>query len=200
MPRPQIIVRSLVGKVLPVRLDPDDYVDSILAAVEELEGIPRDMQRLVFEGHELFPGSHVNEYKIKEGALINMIARTRSRDEEEDERREAVGRDLSMAKRPVFIPRYLPPDEGEEAVKINVRMLGGKTLVFQPEVNATVYDLKVMIAESEDVPPLRQRLIYNGKLLADEMTLPELGVVDGAKLQLDVPNWRAYKTVSYVEE
>ena len=32
---------------------------------------------------------------------------------------------------------------------------------------------QVMIAESEDVPPLRQRLIYNGKLLADEMTLPE---------------------------
>lgn len=74
------------------------------------------------------------------------------------------------------------------SVSLEVRMSSGARLTVELNEgleNVSVLGFKQKIAAiQEDCPPERQRLIYKGRILDDERTLSDYGVVPGATLHL----------------
>lgn len=61
---------------------------------------------------------------------------------------------------------------------------GHKTLYNMMLLQATVDDLKGRLEPLADLPKVRQRLIYKGRVLQDSQTLAEVGVENGHSLHL----------------
>jgi hypothetical protein len=69
-------------------------------------------------------------------------------------------------------------------MQVFVKTLTGKSILIQVEAADTVEHVKGILQERLDIPVDRQRLIYGGKEMVDEMTLSEYGVVTNSTLHL----------------
>jgi len=69
----KILIKTLAGKTLPLDVEPSDLVDNLKAKVQDKEGIPPDMQALVFEGKQLENGRRLEEYGLREGATVHLV-------------------------------------------------------------------------------------------------------------------------------
>ena len=67
-----------------------------------------------------------------------------------------------------------PPAKG--GVQIFVKLLTGKTITLETAKSFTVYDLKAEIHDKVGIPPNKQRLIFNGKVLEDGRALAEYNI------------------------
>ncbi|OTB01995.1 hypothetical protein M426DRAFT_63056 [Hypoxylon sp. CI-4A] len=79
-----IHVRTLPGKLITVPCSPSSLVGSIKTGIHQLEGIPPDQQRLIFDGKELlngkstpFPPSLPNNSANTIGSTLTIILRLR---------------------------------------------------------------------------------------------------------------------------
>lgn len=74
-----LIVKTLTGKIIPIKASKYDKVIDIKTALQEVEGILVEQQRLVFKGHEL--PDKVMLYQLKElvteGSIIHLLLRLR---------------------------------------------------------------------------------------------------------------------------
>jgi large subunit ribosomal protein L40e len=66
----QVLVRLPGGKHLPVDLNQDNTVSDIKSKIYEIEGIPSDVQRLIFSAKELNNDESVNSFE--DGSLIDL--------------------------------------------------------------------------------------------------------------------------------
>nr|XP_017247787.1 PREDICTED: ubiquitin domain-containing protein DSK2a-like isoform X1 [Daucus carota subsp. sativus] len=64
----------------------------------------------------------------------------------------------------------------DDAVSINVRCSNGSKFSVRASVGSTVSQFKQVVAENCDVPAVRQRLIYKGRILKDDQTLDSYGL------------------------
>ncbi|BHF79509.1 hypothetical protein SprV_0702262900 [Sparganum proliferum] len=71
-------------------------------------------------------------------------------------------------------------------MQIFVKNQKEKKITLDVEATDTVRELKEMIAESEDIPPEEQRLIFAGRELEDESTLWDYRIEKGSTLHLMV--------------
>lgn len=67
---------------------------------------------------------------------------------------------------------------------IRIKTLTGKELPIDVDPDDTVLKVKQRIEEKEGIPPPQQRLIFNGRHLADEKSVSELRIVGGSVLHL----------------
>lgn len=67
---------------------------------------------------------------------------------------------------------------------ITIHYFSGRILKFEGTSEMTVQKLKSLIEERDGLPPITQRLLYNGKQLQDAGTLADYGVPNGAVLNL----------------
>jgi len=75
--------------------------------------------------------------------------------------------------------------ETKNEIHVKIIQVGGDTLEFDLEPESTVGMLKRLLANSiEDLPVIRQRLIFCGKELDPNNTLRELQIVDGSTLHV----------------
>ena len=57
-----------------------------------------------------------------------------------------------------------------------IKTLNGKTFILYPPENSTVSAIKAELAEKSGIPPLQQRLVYQGQDLPDQQTLAQCRV------------------------
>ena len=72
-----IFVKILEGKVIGLPLGPADTVEHVKYQIQELEVIPFNQQRLVFEGMQLEDKRMLAEYGIKQDSVLHLMLRLR---------------------------------------------------------------------------------------------------------------------------
>jgi hypothetical protein len=71
-------VRLGVGKEIELDIEPDCTVAKIKECIQEKEDIQPLQQKLILGGQPMSDDKTVKEYKLKEGAILNLILALRS--------------------------------------------------------------------------------------------------------------------------
>ena len=71
----QIVVKTLRGKQIALSVDPTDRVQDIKYKIQDREGIPTDIQRLVFSGKQLNDGCTLQDFSFKKDSTLYLALR-----------------------------------------------------------------------------------------------------------------------------
>ena len=72
-----IILKTLSGKGIPLQVPSTETVQNVKKAIQEIERIPVDHQRLVFAGKQLDDTRTLSDYNIQNEATIHLLMRLR---------------------------------------------------------------------------------------------------------------------------
>ena len=71
----KIFIKQFNGKQLTMEVIASDTVHNVKAKIEDREGIPSELQRLIYAGKQLEDDCQLSHYVIQQEATLNMIQR-----------------------------------------------------------------------------------------------------------------------------
>lgn len=73
----QIFIKTLTGKTITINVNDNENIKDIKDKITDIEGIPQDQQRLVFNGKQLEDDKTLGDYQIDGDSTIHLVLRLR---------------------------------------------------------------------------------------------------------------------------
>ena len=150
----QIFIKTLQGKNITVEVNDGDSIESVKKKITDIEGIPVDQMRLVFNGKQLEDANTIQDYGIESNSTVHLVLRLR-------------GGGLEGGTKQIFI-----------------KTLQGKNITVEVNDGDSIESVKKKITDIEGIPVDQMRLVFNGKQLEDANTIQDYGIESDSTVHL----------------
>ena len=75
----KIYVRTVTGKTIKLEVEREEKVLDVKENIEDIEGVPPEQQRLIFDGKQLEDRKVLSEYNIKKESTLHLVVRLHPR-------------------------------------------------------------------------------------------------------------------------
>jgi len=73
----QIFIKTLQGKNITLEVNDGDTIESVKKKITDIEGIPVEQMRLVFNGKQLEDANTIQDYGIEADSTVHLVLRLR---------------------------------------------------------------------------------------------------------------------------